>query len=94
MALDPRGPHIAETSPEAAVLLIWSAFEGALLWVAHKRDIAPKRHLPARSLIQQLTVDGILSDNQTADRTRRHRMGAPGLGVTTASPHRRWALKT
>lgn len=49
--------HIAEVSPEAAVLLVWSAFEGALLWVAHERGIAPKRHLPTRSLIQQLTVD-------------------------------------
>ncbi|WP_420622490.1 hypothetical protein [Candidatus Poriferisodalis sp.] len=58
--------RLSDTSPDAAALLMWSAIEGALLRVAHRRDIAPKRRLPPRNLIQQLTIDGILSDNQSA----------------------------
>lgn len=58
---------IAGASPEAAALLMWSAVEGALLWIAHEREIAPADPLPKRSLVQQLTIDGILSDNQAAE---------------------------
>ena len=59
--------QLAEVSPDAACLVLWSAVEGALLWVAHQRKIAPARPLPPRGLVQQLTIDGVLSDNQAAD---------------------------
>lgn len=59
--------QLAETSPDAACLLLWSAIEGVLLREAHKREVAPTRSLPPRSLIKQLTIDGLLSDNQAAE---------------------------
>ena len=59
--------ELVEVSPDAACLVLWSAIEGALLWEAHQRTVAPERQLPPRSLIQQLTIDGVLSDNQAAE---------------------------
>lgn len=59
--------QLAESSPDAACLLLWSAIEGALLSAAHQRMVAPSRSLPPRSLIKQLTIDGVLSDNQAAE---------------------------
>ncbi len=59
--------ELAPVSPDAACLVLWSAIEGALLWEAHQRMIAPERPLPPRSLVQQLTIDGVLSDNQAAE---------------------------
>ena len=59
--------QLAEGSSDAACLVLWSAIEGALLWVAHQREVAPARPLPPRNLIQQLTIDGVLSDNQAAE---------------------------
>lgn len=59
--------ELVEMSPDAACLVLWSAIEGALVWEAHQRTVAPERQLPPRSLIQQLTIDGVLSDNQAAE---------------------------
>lgn len=59
--------QLAEASPDAACLLLWSAVEGALLWEANKRQVAPTRSLPPRSLVKQLTIDGVLSDNQASE---------------------------
>ncbi len=59
--------QLAEASPEAACLLLWSAIEVALLWEAGRRDVSPTRLLPPRTLIKQLTIDGVLSDNQSLE---------------------------
>ncbi len=81
--------HIAETSPDGASLLLWSAIEGALLRAAHERGVAPARPLPTRSLIQQLTIDGVLSDNQSRelkDFADRRNAIAHGLCAVPPSP--------
>ncbi len=59
--------QLAEKSPDAASLLLWSAVEGALLAEADKREVSPARTLPPRSLVKQLTMDGVLSDNQGSE---------------------------
>ena len=59
--------QIAGESPDGASQLLWSAIEGALLWLANKRDVAPARLMPALNLIQQVTMEGVLSDNQAAE---------------------------
>lgn len=59
--------RLVEESPEAACLLLWSAVEGALLWEAMRRDVVPKRPQPPRTLVKQLTIDGVLSDNQSSE---------------------------
>ena len=80
---------VADASPEAAALLLWSAIEGALLWIAHERGIAPKGLLPPRSLVQQLTIDGVLSDNQAAELKSfadHHNAIAHGLTADSLTP--------
>ena len=59
--------QLVEVSPDAACLVLWSAIEGALLREAHQRKVAPARFLPPDNLVQQLTIDGVLSDNQAAE---------------------------
>lgn len=83
--------QLAEVSPDAACLVLWSAIEGALLWVAHQREIAPARPLPPRTLIQQLTIDGVLSDNQAAelkDFASRRDAIAHGMCADTPTPEK------
>ena len=58
--------RVVDVSPDAAVLLLWSAIEGALVQAARKRGLGSGRVMPPRSLIRQLTIDGLLSDNQAA----------------------------
>ncbi|MCY4517080.1 MAG: hypothetical protein OXB99_07580 [Acidimicrobiaceae bacterium] len=81
--------QLTEVSPDAACLVLWSAIEGALLWVAHQREVAPARPLPPRGLIQQLTIDGVLSDNQAAelkDFASRRDAIAHGMCAVAPSP--------
>lgn len=58
---------LSDRSPDAAVMLIWSSVEGALLRLSHDRDLAPKRPVPPRTLIHDLTIHGLLSDNLSAE---------------------------
>ena len=59
--------RVAKLSPEASVMLTWSALEGTLLNLHPRRD-TPRRAMPApRELIRELTIEGVLSDAQ-ADR--------------------------
>ena len=59
--------QVASVSTDAAVLLIWSAIEGALLRLSQQRGLEPVRSVPPRTLIHHLTIDGVLSDNQAAE---------------------------
>lgn len=59
--------QVAEASPDGAVLLVWSAIEGALLQLADQRGLGPLRSMPPRTLVHKLTIDGVLSDNQAAE---------------------------
>lgn len=80
--------ELVEVSPDAACLVLWSAIEGALLWEAHQRSVAPERQLPPRSLIQQLTIDGVLSDNQAAElRDFASRRDAIAHGMCADAPN-------
>ena len=58
--------QVASVSADAAVLLIWSAVEGALLLLIQQRGLGPVRTAPPRTLIHTLTIDGVLSDRQAA----------------------------
>lgn len=58
---------VAGESADAAVLLVWSAIEGALLRLGLQRGLGPIRSVPPRTLIHQLNIDGVLSDNQAAE---------------------------
>ena len=59
--------RVSKLSPEASVMLTWSAVEGILLNLHPRRD-TPRRAIPApRELIRELTTEGVLSDAQ-ADR--------------------------
>ena len=81
--------QLTEVSPDAACLVLWSAIEGALLWVAHQREVTPARPLPPRSLVQQLTIDGVLSDNQATelkDFASRRDAIAHGMCAVAPSP--------
>ena len=59
--------RVADLSPDAAVMLLWSAIEGALVRAGQKRGLGSGRVVPPRNLIRQLTIDGLLSDNQAAE---------------------------
>ena len=59
--------QVADVSLDAAVLLVWSAIEGALLRLGQQRDLGPLRSVPPRTLIHKLTIDGVLSDNQAVE---------------------------
>lgn len=58
--------QVASASADAAVLLIWSAIEGALLLLIQQRGLGPVGTVPPRRLIHTLTIDGVLSDRQAA----------------------------
>ena len=59
--------QVAAVSPDAAVMLTWSAIEGALHRLRPQRGRAPARLGSPRTLIRDLAIDGILSDNQAAE---------------------------
>ena len=59
--------QVADSSPDAAVMLLWSAIEGGLVRAGQKRGLGSGRAVPPRTLIRQLTIDGLLSDNQAAE---------------------------
>ena len=55
---------VSDLSPDAAVMLTWSAVEGALLELHSLQDV-PRRSLPSsRRLIREMVIDGLLSDAQ------------------------------
>lgn len=56
--------RIVELSPDAAMLLIWSAVEGALLTLSERQGLEPRRSVAPRALIRELTINGVISDNQ------------------------------
>ena len=59
--------RVADVSPDAAVVLIWSAIEGALLRRSRARGLLEARAGSPRALIRNLNINGLLSDNQTAE---------------------------
>lgn len=59
--------QVADSSPDAAVMLLWSAIEGGLVRAGQKRGLNSGRAVPPRTLIRQLTIDGLLSGNQAAE---------------------------
>ena len=59
--------QVADVSADAAVLLTWSAIEGALLLLSQQRDLGSVRSVQPRTLIHKLTIDGVLSDNQAVE---------------------------
>ncbi len=58
--------RLADVSSDAAVMLIWSSIEGALLRLSKNRGVAPDSPIPPRTLIHDLAIHGLLSDNQAA----------------------------
>lgn len=58
---------VADTSPEAAVLLTWSAIEGSLLRLSQERGISTSHSPQPRGLIRELTIHGVLSLNQSSE---------------------------
>ncbi len=59
--------RVADISPDAAVILTWSAIEGALLRRSRARGLAHARVGSPRPLIRNLNINGLLSDNQAAE---------------------------
>ena len=59
--------RVAAVSPDAAVMLTWAAIEGALHRLRPQRGRAPARIGSPRTLIRDLAIDGVLSDNQAAE---------------------------
>ena len=59
--------RVKNISPDAAVLLVWSGVEGALLRISQQRGIDLVRSLSPPALIHRLSIDGVLSDNQAAE---------------------------
>lgn len=59
--------RVADTSPDAAVILTWSAIEGALLRRSRARGLLEARAGSPRTLIRKLNINGLLSDNQAAE---------------------------
>ncbi len=55
---------VARLSPEAGVSLLGSAVAGALRTLDLRRDKHRRRLTPTRLLIRELTIDGLLSDQQ------------------------------
>ncbi len=56
--------RVAGESPEASLMLIWSAVEGALLAVCRDQDLPRVRPGKPRALVHDLVIHGVLSDNQ------------------------------
>lgn len=58
--------RLVDVSSDAAAMLIWSSIEGALLRLSKSRGVAPDSPIPPRTLIHDLAIHGLLSDNQAA----------------------------
>ena len=56
--------RVADTSSEAALMLVWSAVEGALIKVSRDQNIPKIRSGRPRALVHDLVIHGVLSDNQ------------------------------
>ena len=59
--------RVATTSPEAAFMLIWSATEGALLALCRDQDIPKMRPSQPRTLVHDLSIHGVISDNLSSE---------------------------
>ena len=59
--------RVAGISSDAAVILTWSAIEGALLRRSRARGLANARVGSPRALIRNLNINGLLSDNQAVE---------------------------
>ena len=82
-----KARRVAAVSPDAAVMLTWSAIEGALHRLRPQRGRAPARLGSPRTLIRDLTIDGILSDNQAAELDKlAHLRDEIAHGMHTARP--------
>ena len=82
---------VADVSTDAAAMLIWSSIEGALLRLSHDQGLAPASQVPPRTLIHDLTIHGLLSDNQAAelDEFAKHRNNiAHGMPSELTTPER------
>lgn len=89
--------RVADVSPDAAVMLTWSAIEGALHRLSQGRGLAPARRLAPRALIRALTIDGVLTDYQAAELDMfarlRHEI-AHGMSSNPPEPERLdWLLR-
>ena len=83
--------RVADLSCDAAVMLIWSSIEGALLLLSHAHGVAPSRPVPPRTLILDLNIHGILTDNQAAeldDFAKQRNQIAHGLPSNTTPSER------
>ena len=83
--------RVVDVSSDAAVLLVCSSIEGALLRLSKDRDVAPDRPIPHRTLIHDLAIHGILSDNQAAELDDFARIGddiARGMPSASLPPDR------
>lgn len=56
--------RVASMSPEASLMLIWSAVEGALLAICRDQDLPRVRPGRPRAFVHDLVIHGVLSDNQ------------------------------
>ena len=56
--------RVADASPEASLMLIWSAVEGALVAICRDQDLPRVRPGRPRALVHDLVIHGVLSDNQ------------------------------
>lgn len=81
--------RVVSVSSDAAVLLVCSSIEGALLRLSKERGVAPDRPIPHRTLIHDLAIHGILSDNQAFELDAFARTGddiARGRSSTPVPP--------
>ena len=83
--------RVVDVSSDAAVLLLCSSIEGALLRLSKDRGVAPDRPIPHRTLIHDLAIHGIVSDNQAAELDEFARTGddiARGMPSASLPPDR------
>lgn len=59
--------QVAPVSPDGAVLLAWSAVEGALRLAGNQLGLSLAQDLPPRDLVRSLAIDGVISDNQAKE---------------------------
>ena len=89
--------RVADVSPDAAVMLTWSAIEGALHRLSQERGLAPARRLAPRALIRALTIDGVLTDYQAVELDTFARLRdeiAHGMSSNPPEPQRLdWLLR-
>ncbi len=61
---------VASASPEAAFMLTWSATEGALLALSRDQDTPDMRPSQPRTLVHDLSIHGVISDNLSSELDR------------------------